>query len=51
MGHQHDKEPVHDLGKLTEHRGDECHPGGKDLRAGRRREHAPSGGRGSGHST
>jgi len=45
MGHQHDKEPVHDLGKGTEHRGDEGHPGGKDLQAGGgRREHTPSGG-------
>ncbi len=42
MGHQHEKEPVHDEGKGHEERGREGHPGGKDKQAG-------GGRRGGGH--
>jgi uncharacterized membrane protein YgcG len=43
MGHQHDKEPVHDQGKGHSHKGGE-HAGDKDDQAGGgRREHRASG--------
>jgi hypothetical protein len=43
MGHQHDSEPVHDLGQGHDERGEE-NPGGKDRQAGGvRRDHRASG--------